>query len=65
MPYENTPTNQPPQRCTIPPTQWPEMIISYQQLKNYHLSKRCCKCVALRRLKLGVLQFINAPVSQN
>ena len=51
MGYKNIPANQPSL------TEWPNMPISCQHLMIHHLSQGCCKCVALRWLKLGKLQW--------
>ena len=56
MRYKNTPANQPSSGCTVPLTQWPIVPIPCSHLMAHHLSKRCGKCVALWRLKLGTLR---------
>ena len=53
MRYKNTPANLPSPGCIVPLKQWPNMPMPCQHLMTHHLSKRCGKCVALRRLKLG------------
>ena len=54
MRYKNTPANQPSPGCTVSLTHWLIVPIPCWYLITHLLSKRGCKCVALRRLKLGL-----------
>ena len=56
MRYKNTPDNQPSPGYTVPQKQWRNMPMPCQHLMTHHLSKRCGKCVALQRLKLGTFR---------
>ena len=57
MCYKNTPANQPSPGCTLSLTQWLNMPLPCRHIMTHNLSKRECKCVALRRPKLGKLRW--------
>ena len=63
MHYKKTPVSQPSPGCTVPLTQWPNMAIPCRHLMTHHLPKRCGRCVALRRLKLGTLRWCYLTLS--